>query len=392
MSLNLSDHLAQNCISVSRQSSSFTLEEKKKTYHRFSRRFASKSERFSSLFPSKRVVGSTSKGSAGNFNKDRGTSAEASSIDSEESAPSDEVEYCKTMYVEELVTPRKSFHSDLGLIKFPEVQLAPWGTKWSHDLVVFLHNAVLGELKDIFSFAKVLQQRRFAVRRSHIEVFYKHFDVSQAFIEACLSVEEEYLIPWITAEGKNILDGSVGDSKRMLFVGTIRRVLMLISEFRCRFDPRLPVGEKLPNLFALIEKLKIIPQYQIAAQSILPSFIEQHHLHTPLKRASVLRGIFYSMSCHPNYQANSVLLTRWLSRTSSKSIVNSLLWRPLSSFQFGNRKESVLQDHCSIISTFDVSIVSDEATAISVDQKEGCGIALAIRHRFVRAPMQHSVY
>lgn len=263
--------------------------------------------------------------------------------------------------------------------QFPNIQLAPWGGRWSKDVLVLLHNAVLVEIRDLFAICSVLERKQFVLSRQDIRQFYSWYGEFYAFVKACMSVEEEYVFQWITrGEEHGLKAGPMRTGARMFFFGTMRRTLDLIDEYRHQFHPHLPVGERVSGLLLLVDKLSDVPTFYSEAHEVLPDIVEKLHIWTPWKRSSVLRGIVLAMRKQENYQTNLVLLTRWMSESDAKTWIKSMLRNPKDLIQFSKWRQSVLQNHCSFSKAFEPSI---DANNSDVAQKPGLntlGVGMAM--------------
>lgn len=247
---------------------------------------------------------------------------------------------------------------------FPEIQLAPWGGRWSKDILVLLHNAVLAETRDVFRICSILERNQFVLNREHVHQFYDWFDDFHQFVRTSIAIEEEYIFPWITRnEEQEVKAGPMRAGARMLYFGTVRRSLQLIADYRSQFHPHLPVGERVSGLLEIVQKLSVIPAFYAEAHNLLPDIVESRHIWTPWKRSSVLRGIVLGMRKCDKYETNLVLLTRWMSESDAKTWIKSMLRNPADIMQFGKWRQAVVQNHCSFPKNIETVIDAQNAVA-----------------------------
>lgn len=269
-------------------------------------------------------------------------------------------------------------------MQLPQLQLAPWGSSWTKDIVVFLQNALLCEVRDLYRLGRVLLQRKFVLARSHIRMFYSWFEAFHDFALLCLQIEEEYVMRWITFGGEVSLPGPMSESKRMLYFGSVRRTLEKIASFKTQFHPNLPVGERITPLLHLIQELERVVVFQCTAQETLPRAIAARHMWTPWKRSSVLRGILlYARRISENYPRDLILLTRWLPKAEARGWCRGALRHPADLLQYRSLRKRVLERHCSFVRQFDNIICSDDQKSGLAFQHAGLGMAMSIQFRYL---------
>lgn len=292
--------------------------------------------------------------------------------------------HTESVYVTPMSNDLRKTLNEGAQVRLPELQLAPWGSSWSKDIVVFLQNALLCEIRDLYLLGRILQQKKFVLSRSHIELFYSWFGLFHEFALICLRVEEEYVMQWISVGGDVMLRGSTGESQRMLYYGSVRRTLEKIAAFQEQFHPHLPVGERITSLLTLIQELQRVVNFQAAAQATLPGVIVTHHMWTPWKRSSVLRGILlYVRQMGGNHQRNLILLTRWLPKAEARGWCRGALRHPADLLQYGNLRKRVLEEHCSLVRQFDRIISRDDLKSGKLFQYHGLGMAMSIHFRYI---------
>lgn len=289
-----------------------------------------------------------------------------------------------TVYVTpERSDSKKTLNEDVPQVHLPQLQLAPWGSSWTKDIVVFLQNALLCEVHDLYLLGRILQQRKFVLARSHITLFYSWFKVFHDFALLCLQVEEDYVMQWITSGGLVSLQGPLGESKRMLYYGSVRRTLEKIANFQIQFHPHLPVGERITPLLTLIQEIQRVVVFQSTAQQTLPGVIASRHKWTPWKRASVLRGVLLcARQISENYPRDLILLTRWLPKAEARGWCRGALRHPADLLQYGNLRKRVVEEHCSFVRQFDRIICADDLKSGLEFKHHGLGVAMSIHFRY----------
>jgi hypothetical protein len=264
-------------------------------------------------------------------------------------------------------------------VTFPTITLAPWGGNWSKDIVSLMHNAIMREISDLFDLASTMQRRKFSLTQHHVKLFYNWFDEFHAFAETCLSVESTFLVPWITKNEKFKLGGVVRESQRMVHCGSFRHSLSRIADYRYKFNPSLPVGERLDGLLVLISKLSAVPEYYASAHTIVPYFIELHHRWMPWTKIAVHRKIVLQIRHSEDFSRNLVLLTRWMGENDSKHWCKGMLRRPADMVLYGRWRQDTLHGHCALAKSFDSVIQANDDGARN--KRGGIGSSMAIYNR-----------
>jgi hypothetical protein len=282
----------------------------------------------------------------------------------------------KESYVYLRVRRSRPLTNPVAGVTFPTITLAPWGGNWSKDIVSLMHNAIMREISDLFDLASTMQRRKFSLTQHHVKMFYKWFDEFHSFAETCLSVESTFLVPWITKNEKFKLGGVVRESQRMVHCGSFRHSLSRIADYRYKFNPSLPVGERLDGLLVLVSNLAAVPEYYAAAHTIVPCFIELHHRWTPWTKIAVHRKIVLKIRLSEDFRRNLVLLTRWMGENDSKHWCKGMLRRPADMVLYGRWRQDILHGHCALAKSFD-SVIQANNDGAGI-KRGGIGSSMAI--------------
>ena len=253
--------------------------------------------------------------------------------------------------------------------KFPEVNLTPWGKRWSVDAFALMHNAFKAELRDLYMMANVMQRRKWLLTQDHMTTFYEWWQDFQESVTAVLDVEEDVFYPWLSS--KEYRRGVLKESSRMKAYGALRNAIKNITEYREQFLPYLPVGERLDGLLEEIKGCNHMPGYYGTVAAALPDFIEI--CYERKEKDAAMKQIVAALRGLDGYNRNLVLLTGWMGDGAQKRWTMKNL-HPGDTLAFGSWKRPIVREHCSLPSRFDDYITQEED---NVDQPV-IGAAMAV--------------
>lgn len=260
--------------------------------------------------------------------------------------------------------------------KFPDIQLTPWGTKWSVDVFALIHNAIKSELKDLYSMATILQRHKWVLTQSHVAHFYQWWADFDEFVTAALNIEEDVFYPWLA--GREPLRGDFKGSTRMKAYGKLRNSMKSITEYRARFVPQLPVGERLDGLMELIAGVNHIPEYYDKVARSLPSFIEicfgkRDVAHITRQMVAKFRG-------QNAYDRSIAMLTRWMSDTSQRLWTFSHMGKR-DMIKVGSWRRLMAREHFSLPAKLEELIAQEERAAESSSGMGTYGASIFVANR-----------
>lgn len=249
---------------------------------------------------------------------------------------------------------KRAMESEITFV-FPEVKYTPFGHSWAMDSFALLHNAIRAELKDLFHIGTVMQRRQTLLTLSHIGVFYEWWADFQEFVLAALDIEEEVYFPWVAS--KDYLRGCFKRSERMRINGATRNAIANISEYRDKFVPSLPVGERLHGLLEYMMEFTVLVKHHEEVASSLPGYLET--LFKQKEKDANTKEIVSAFRMSDGYDRNLVLLSRWMpdramkrwafSHIRSRDLLHFRAWRGLIS-----------REHCSVAARFEDMIMEEE--------------------------------
>jgi hypothetical protein len=117
-------------------------------------------------------------------------------------------------YIQPLRSAQRKSRNEGVQVELSQYQLAPWGGRWSKDILVLLHNAILAELRDLNALAHILQRRKFVLSRAHIDMLHAWFDDLRRFACVCRPLRPS----WVRVRahlmcGKGSVNFSQGDNE-----------------------------------------------------------------------------------------------------------------------------------------------------------------------------------
>lgn len=232
--------------------------------------------------------------------------------------------------------------------KYPEVKLTPHGNGWAMDSFALIHNAIKKELSDLFHIGNVMQRRKLMLTMDHIEVFYEWWADFKEFTLEALSVEEDVYYAWVGS--KDYLRGAFKKSERMRVNGATRNTITNIIEYRDKFLPYLPVGERLDGLLVQFNEFQTILDHYDAVAASLPAYIET--LFRQKEKDNNTKEVIAEFRRRDGYNRNLVLLVRWLPDRSMKRWALSHL-KPKDLIHFKGWRKVIQEEHCGLARSFE---------------------------------------
>lgn len=255
--------------------------------------------------------------------------------------------------------------------KYPEVKLTPHGENWASDWFSLIHNAIRAELRDMFLMGTVMQKRKTMLTLKHIDVFYDWWDDFKEFVTTALTIEEEVVFKKGIAS-KDYLRGAFRNGERMRVNGSARKVIENVNEYRERFLPHLPVGERLDGLLEMLGGFaEMLKHYEAVAEQ-LPNFIEVQFKQK--ERDANLKQMVRAFRSMDGYNRNLVLLVRWMPERIMKAwAFNHMSTKDLIAFR--NWRKMIVREHCALASKYEDIVMDEEEHSLGAPV---IGAAMAI--------------
>ena len=239
--------------------------------------------------------------------------------------------------------------------KFPEVKLTPWGQSWAVDSFCLIHNAIKAEIRDLFGMAYVMQRRKLVLSHEHVEMFYEWWSEFVEFVEVALTIEEEVYFKWVGS--KDYLRGSFKSRERMRVYGATRNCMANVTEYREKFVPQLPVGERLEGLLVHLSGFTEILKHHDEVYADLPKYLET--LFKPKEKDAITKQMVAAFRGSDGYNRNLVLLARWLPERSMKRwALGSLRTKDLMSFK--GWRTVIFKEHVEVAKRFEEFVLGEE--------------------------------
>lgn len=253
---------------------------------------------------------------------------------------------------------------------YPVVKLTPFGDNWAIDSFALIHNAIKAELRDMYNMAVVMQRRKMLLTLRHIEVFYEWWSDFKEFVSTALDVEEEVLFRWIAS--KEYLRGAFKKSERMKVNGKMRKTMDSVSEYKEKFLPYLPVGERLEGLLSLLDGFNdVLEHYDLIAEQ-LPDFIET--VFKQKEKDSNTKDIITAFRGSDGYDRNLVLLVRWMpDRVMKRWVFSNLKTKDVLSFR--SWRLMINREHCRLAARYEDFVMEEEEASLGAPV---IGAAMAI--------------
>eukprot|EP00177_Eucheuma_denticulatum_P005918 GFKZ01010781.1.p1 GENE.GFKZ01010781.1~~GFKZ01010781.1.p1 ORF type:complete len:538 (-),score=111.46 GFKZ01010781.1:526-2085(-) len=260
--------------------------------------------------------------------------------------------------------------------KYPEVNLTPFGQSWAMDSFALIHNAIKAELRDLYTIANSMQRRKVLLTMKHIDIFYEWWSDFREFVLVAMTVEEEVYFPWVGS--KDYLRGAFKRSERMRVTGSTRKTIQNITEYREKFLPYLPVGERLDGLLAQLGEFGELLKHYDAVSASLPGYLET--LFKQKEKDANTKDLVAAFRGSDGYNRNLVLLARWMPDRSMKRWALSHL-RPKDLLSYKGWRHMIQREHCQVARSFEEIIMDEQddnvgapvigaAMAINEDMRE----------------------
>lgn len=248
---------------------------------------------------------------------------------------------------------KKAVSMDI-VYKYPDVKLTPFGENWAMDSFALIQNAIKAEIRDLFEVANAMQRRKVLLTMGHIDVFYGWWSEFEEFVLTAMTVEEEVYFPWVGS--KDYLRGAFKKSERMRVNGTTRKTIANITEYKDKFLPYLPVGERLDGLLVQFGEFEgLLKHYDDIAAS-LPGYLQT--LFKQKEKDANTKDIIAAFRANDGYNRNLVLLARWMPDRAMRRWVLSNL-RPKDLLSFKSWRHTIQREHCMVARNFE-EIIMDE--------------------------------
>lgn len=253
---------------------------------------------------------------------------------------------------------------------YPDVKLTPFGNNWATDSFALIHNAIKAELRDMFRMANVMQKRKMLLTLKHIDVFYEWWSDFKEFVTTALDIEEEVYFPWVGS--KDYVRGAFKKSERMKVNGATRKTIENITEYKDKFLPYLPVGERLEGLLVLLDGFNALLKHYDAVTSSLPQYLET--LFKQKEKEANGKEIVAAFRATDGYNRNLVLLARWMpDRAIRRWAVANMRTKDWLSFR--SWRTVIQREHCALASKFEDIVMEEEEEALGAPV---IGAAMAI--------------
>ncbi|CDF36104.1 unnamed protein product [Chondrus crispus] len=234
------------------------------------------------------------------------------------------------------------------IYKYPEVKLTPYGSGWAMDSFALIHNAIKAEIRDLFEIGNVMQRRKLLLTMEHIEVFYEWWADFKEFTLEALSIEEDVFYTWVAS--KDYLRGAFKKTERMRVNGATRNLVTNISDYRDKFLPYLPVGERLDGLLVQFNEFKTLLEHYDAIAASLPAYIET--LFKQKERDATVKELVAEFRRRDGYNRNLVLLVRWMPDRNMRRWALSHL-KPKDLIHFKGWRRVIQEEHCRLALSFE---------------------------------------
>lgn len=238
------------------------------------------------------------------------------------------------------------------------------------DSFALIHNAVKAELRDMFRMANVMQRRKMLLTLKHVDVFYDWWADFKEFATTALDIEEEVLFPWVAS--KDHLRGAFKKTERMKVNGATRKTIDNITEYKEKFLPYLPVGERLEGLLELLDGFKELLRHYDAVAASLPQYIEM--LFKAKEKDANAKEIVAAFRATDGYNRNLVLLARWMpDRSMRRWTMANMKTKDLLSYR--NWRLVIQREHCALAAKFEEIVMEEEEDSVGAPV---IGAAMAI--------------
>lgn len=249
--------------------------------------------------------------------------------------------------------PKQAVAMEL-VYKYPDIKMTPFGNSWAMDSFALIHNAIKAELSDLYNIANVMQRRKLLLTLKDIDVFYEWWVDFREFTLQALTIEEEVLFPWIGS--KDYLRGAFKRSERMRVNGATRNTIANITEYREKFLPYLPVGERLNGFLVQLKEFDTLLMHYDAVAASLPGYIET--LFKQKEKDANTKEVVAAFRGSDGYNRNLVLLARWMpDRTMKRWALSNLRSKDLLHFKGWRRM--MQEEHCGIARSFEEIVMGD---------------------------------
>lgn len=253
---------------------------------------------------------------------------------------------------------------------YPEVKFTPYGENWATDSFALIHNAIKAELRDMYRMAVVMQRRKMLLTLRHIDIFYEWWLDFKSFVWTALDIEEEVLFRWIGS--KDHLRGAFKKSERMRINGAMRKTMDSVDQYREKFLPYLPVGERLEGLLQLLDGFnEVLEHYDLIAQQ-LPGYIET--LFKQKEKDANMKSIVTTFRETDGYDCNLVLLIRWMPDGMMKRWAFQNL-RSKDVLAFRSWRRLINREHCAVAARYEEIVMEEEEASLGAPV---IGAAMAI--------------
>lgn len=239
--------------------------------------------------------------------------------------------------------------------KYAQVQMTAYGQDWATDSFALLHNAMKAEIRELHNMAYVMQRRKMLLTMTHVEVFYEWWSDFHEFLDVALTIEEEVYYTWVSS--KDYLRGAFKRSERMRVYGATRKCIQGISEYKEKFLPYLPVGERLEGLLVLMKGFDQLLQHHDEVARALPNYLQT--LFNKKEKEANLKEIIAAFRNSDGYNRNLVLLVKWMpDRMMKRWALSHLRTKGLMSFK--GWRNVITKEHCNLAKHFEEMITSEE--------------------------------
>ncbi|CAN8068111.1 unnamed protein product, partial [Agarophyton chilense] len=250
--------------------------------------------------------------------------------------------------------PKKMFEGEITH-KYAPVQFTPFGQDWATDSFALVHNAIKAEIRELQNMAYVMQKRKMLLTLNHIDIFYDWWNDFSQFLDVAITIEEEVYYGWVGS--KDYLRGPFKKSERMRVYGATRNTIQKLNEYKEKFLPYLPVGERLEGLLVLITGFDQLLQHHSDVAKTLPNYLQT--LFNKKEKEANLKEIVSAFRNSDGYNRNLVLLAKWMpDRMMKRWALSHMRTKDLISFK--GWRTMITREHCNLAMRFEDIIISEE--------------------------------
>lgn len=239
--------------------------------------------------------------------------------------------------------------------QYSQVEMTAYGSNWATDSFALLQNAIKAEIRDLYSIAYVMQRRKMWMTLTHIDVFYEWWMDFSEFLNVAITVEEQVYFKWVAS--KDYLRGPFKQSERMRVNGSTRKTIQNIMEYKQKFLPYLPVGERLEGLLVHIGEFDQLLKHYAHIGSTLPGYLQT--LFTKKEKDANLKEMIAAFRNSDGYNRNLVLLAKWMpDRMMKRWALSHLRTKDLISFK--GWRTMITREHCNLARQFEDIVMGEE--------------------------------